>query len=253
MSSALDVAEPGAAATRQSRPSMTLRSQRPPALSRRTPARAGRAARAAPSVVVRLEHRQGISRQPGPAARRRGRVLRAALDRAAADPVGDRAVERDPSRSFSPRSAATSNGSCRGSRRRSSPSSRISSAARQRRLAAVRDDGVLQLARLHRARERDVGDLPAPRRREEAALHLLGADPVRLHPVARRRPAAGDARRRQPAGGRQGKRRLPRPHLVAATGCRRPALSARVGGRDVRADLGLSGHALGATAGGATR
>ena len=31
----------------------------------------------------------------------------------------------------------------------------------------------------------------------------------------RRRPAAGDARRRQPAGGRQGKRRAVRPRVVA--------------------------------------
>ena len=37
------------------------------------------------------------------------------------------------------------------------------------RLAAVRHHGLLQLARLHRARERDVGDLPAPGRGRESA------------------------------------------------------------------------------------
>ena len=41
---------------------------------------------------VRLADAEGVSRQPGAAARRRGRVLRAAVDRAAADPDGDRAV-----------------------------------------------------------------------------------------------------------------------------------------------------------------
>ena len=51
-----------------------------------------------------------------------------------------------------------------------------------RRLAAARHHDLLQLARLHGARERDVGDLPAPRRDPAAPLHLLGADPVRLHP-----------------------------------------------------------------------
>ena len=43
---------------------------------------------------------------------------------------------------------------------------------RRHRLAAVRDHDLLQLARLHRARERDVGDLPAPGRGAKAPLHL---------------------------------------------------------------------------------
>ena len=88
---------------------------------RRAPDRPGGAARAAPSVGVRLADAEGLQRQPGPAARRRGGVLRAAVDRAAADPDGDRAVARDrPGASCSRRSAATSSGWCRASRRRSS-------------------------------------------------------------------------------------------------------------------------------------
>ena len=87
--------------------------------------------------------------------------------------------------------------------------------ARGRRLAAAGDDDLLQLARVHRARERDVGDLPAPRRRAEAPLHLLGADPVRLHPLARHRPPARHAGGRQPPGGRQGERRAVRRRVVA--------------------------------------
>ena len=115
--------------------------------------------------------------------------------------------------------------------------------ARRRRLAAARDDDLLQLARVHGARERDVGDLPAPRRRAEAPLHLLGADPVRLHPLARHRPAAGDARRRQPAGGRQGERRAVRPRVVAERRLGRAALPARLRRRGLRPDLGLPGDA----------
>ena len=52
------------------------------------------------------------------------------------------------------------------------------------RLGAARDDAVLQLARLHRARERDVGDLPPPRRDAPPPLPGLGAAAVLLHPVA---------------------------------------------------------------------
>ena len=89
--------------------------------------------------------------------------------------------QRDrPARAARRPSAATSNGWCpgqsRGDRRASSPTS--STTASGVGWLLLGDDDLLQLARLHGARERDVGDLPAPRRRPEAPLHLLGADPV---------------------------------------------------------------------------
>ena len=74
---------------------------------------------------------------------------------------------------------------------------------RRHRLGAAGDDAVLQLAGVHRAGERDVGDLPAPRRDAAAALHRLGAAAVLLHPVPGRRAAGGHARVGQPAGDRR--------------------------------------------------
>src|SRR4051812_26275589 len=65
------------------------------ALPSRALDRPGGAARPAPSVGVRLADAEGLQGQPGPAARRRGGVLRAALDRAAADPGGDSALAGD--------------------------------------------------------------------------------------------------------------------------------------------------------------
>ena len=98
------------------------------ALSARAPDRSGGAARAAPPVGVRLAVGQGLSRQSGAAARRRGRLLRAALDRAAPDPDRVRALAASStSASCSPPSAATWSGWCRASRTRSSASSRTSS------------------------------------------------------------------------------------------------------------------------------
>ena len=164
-----------------------------------------------------LQTLKALQGQPGPAARRRGGVLRAAVDRAAADPDRDRAVAADrPGASCWPRSAATSSGWCRASRGAIVARARqLPRAPRRARLAAARHDALLQLARLHGARERDVGDLPAPRRDPAAPLPVLGAAAVLLHPLPRRRPAAGDAGRRQPAGDGRGERRAVRPRVVA--------------------------------------
>ena len=179
------------------------------------------AAGAAPSRAVRLVGAEGLSRQPGPAAGGSGRLLRAAVDRAAADPGGHRALAPDrPARAARhhrplPRMAGA--GAVERDRPRARPLPRQPG---RRRLGRARHDDLLQLARLHGARERDVGDLPAPRRRQEAPLHLLGADPLLLHPLARRRPAAGDAGRRQPAGGRPRERRPVRPRPGRCTASR---------------------------------
>ena len=62
-------------------------------------------------------------------------------------------------------------------------------ASRSRRPLPARVDAALQRAGLHRARERDVGDLLPSRRCPAAALHRVGAAPVRLHRVPRHRAA----------------------------------------------------------------
>ena len=67
------------------------------------------------------------------------------------------------------------------------------------------------------------------------------------------RAAAGDAGGRQPAGDGRGERRPVRPRVVAQRRLGRAAVPARAGRRDLRADLGLPGHAGRPAVAGATR
>ena len=67
-------------------------------------------------------------------------------------------------------------------------------ASRRDRLGAAGDDAVLQLARVHGARERDVGHLRPSGRDQAAALHGLRDPALLLHLLSRSRIAAGDAR-----------------------------------------------------------
>src|SRR5437764_5469328 len=126
------------------------------ALPGRTADRAGGPARPASPLGVRLADDQGLQGEPGAAARRRGRVLRAALDRAVADPDGDRAdALHRPGRAAGdaqPISRVARAEPVEGDRRRARP---FPGQEERRRLAAARDDDLLQLARVHGARERD--------------------------------------------------------------------------------------------------
>ena len=200
------------------------------------PARPGR---------LRLAHAESVPRQPGPAAGRRGGVLRAALDRAVADPDRDRAVARDrPGRAARHAGPLPRMADARPVARDRARAGQLSRSPRADRLGARHHDAVLQLARVHGAGERDVGDLPAPRGRAQTPLPCLGVAALPLHPVARRRHVAGHAGGGQPDGDRSGTGRAARPQLVVARCFRRVALLARLRGRGVRVDLGLPRDAL---------
>src|SRR5450755_3016436 len=191
----------------------------------------------ASSRSLRLADAEGVSRQPGLAAGGGGGVLLAALDRAAPDPHGHHTVAADRPGGIAadartlPRMAGS-----RPVARDRERTRRLSGAPELDRMAAFRDDAFLQLACLHGARERDVGDLRPPCRGPAPPLRLLGADALLLHPLARYRPLARDARGRGPAGDRPGKREPVRPRVVAPRSFGRSALSARSRRRDLRAD-----------------
>ena len=170
--------------------------------------------------------------------------------------IGDRAVAlRRPGGAARDARAATSMAACRGSR-----APIVAELSIPRRTADVigwvllRDDAVLQLARLHRAGERDVGDLRAPRRGAAAPLPGFGADAVLLHPAAL---GVGLLLVTLVAGSLQAMGE----ESVDLLGCSwslhgrlgRAAVPARAGGRDLRAHLDLPGDAGRAAVGGATR
>src|SRR5207253_10054772 len=106
---------------------------------------------------VRPAHPEGVPREPGAAAGGRGGVLRAAFDRAAPDPRGDRAVALARSRAAAryaralPRLDLSGAGEAGGR-----GACALRRASRGAGLAAARHADLLQLARVHGAGERDV-------------------------------------------------------------------------------------------------
>src|SRR5688572_940296 len=124
-----------------------------------------------PSLGLCPPGRPVVQREPGPAARRRGGVLRAALDPAAADPDGDRALAlRGPGRAAArpaPRARARGAGPGRRDRRRAGE---IPAAPRRGRLGDAGDAAFLQHARLQGAGERALGDLHPSRAGALAAV-----------------------------------------------------------------------------------
>ena len=102
-------------------------------------------------------------------------------------------------------------------------------APRRAGAGAAGHDDLLQLARLHRARKRDGGDLSPPQGGPFAPLPDLGGDALPLHPVPVRRAAAGHAGVGRAAGDRAGERRAVRPQLVAVGRVGRAALPAGAG------------------------
>ena len=192
-----------------------------------------------------LEHAEGVPQEPGPAAGGRGRVLRAAVDRAAADPDVIALSHFDrPGGAAATRWRATSNGWCRGNRARSI--GELSNFLAHRELIGwVLLATMIFFSSLAFTVLESAMTVIFLHRRRGAAPPLPGvrAAAVPVHPVPGHRPAAGDAGGRQPAGDRPGERRALRPHLVAARRVGRAAVPAGRGRRDLRADLGVPGDA----------
>jgi hypothetical protein len=169
-----------------------------------------------------------LPRQPGPAAGRRRRLLRAAVDRALPDAGGGGAVAFPrPGRTAADAAPLPRAAGARPVRPIVAEVAHFLDEPRPDHLGAGGDHAVLQLLRLHGAGKRDERDLRAPRSRCGAPLPGVGAAALLLHPGAGLRRDDRDAGGRHAAGDRHRERRPVRPQLVAARRVGRAALPAR--------------------------
>src|ERR1700722_17215155 len=112
-------------------------------------------------------------------------------------------------------------------------------------MGAIGADAVLQLPRIHGARECDVGDPSSSSHNSQAPLSRLGGDSVLRHSFSRSWTAARDPCRWEPEGHGTGRDGIPRAQLVAWWRVWHIAVSAWRCRRDLHPHVHLHGHAGG--------